>query len=127
GPNGDSQANSLHSLVISAIPLGATLSERHGHSFTATSGNSSVDVSGWSYTSLTITPANDSNFTLNIAATEQDADGNVSAPTTNTEDRKSDGGGDREAPGGRDGLRRTNPAHSARRHPSERRGASRRL
>src|SRR5262249_45328621 len=85
GPNGDSPANSRHSLVISAIPLGATLSDGHGHSFTATSGNTSVDVSGWSYTSLTITPANDSNFTLNIAATEQDADGNVSAPTTNTE------------------------------------------
>ena len=34
---------------------------------------------------LTITPANDTNFTLSIAATEKDAEGNISATTNATE------------------------------------------
>ena len=84
--SGDSPANSLASLVVSAIPVGATLSDgADGHSFTATSGATSVDVSGWSYASLTITPATDQNFTLSVAATEKDAEGNLSTTTTSTE------------------------------------------
>ena len=85
GANGDSPANSLASLVVSAIPVGAVLSDGNGHSFTATAGNTSVDVHTWNLSSLTITPANDSNFTLTIAATEHDAEGNLSTTTTGTE------------------------------------------
>src|SRR5207253_731424 len=83
GAAGDS--NSLSSLVVSAIPVGAVLSDGHGNSFTATAGNTSVDVHNWNLSSLTITPANDANFTLGIAATAKDAEGNLSTTTSGTE------------------------------------------
>src|SRR5205807_212808 len=83
GAAGDS--NSLSSLVVSAIPVGAVLSDGHGNSFTATAGNNSVDVHNWNLSSLTITPANDANFTLGIAATAKDAEGNLSTTTSGTE------------------------------------------
>src|SRR5438105_8607210 len=41
GAAGDS--NSLSSLVVSAIPVGAVLSDGHGNSFTATAGNRSEE------------------------------------------------------------------------------------
>src|SRR5262249_58160347 len=47
-------SNSLQSLVVSGIPVGDTLSDGHGHSFTATAGNTQVDVNGWTLSSLTI-------------------------------------------------------------------------
>ena len=53
---GDS--NSLATLTVSAIPVGATLSDGV-NSFTATAGSTSVSVLGWSLSSLTITPLND--------------------------------------------------------------------
>src|SRR6202022_1670607 len=71
--------------LVSAIPVGATLSDGHGHSFTASAGNTSVNVSGWTLASLTVTSTNDANFTLSIAATARDAEGNLSAVTTATE------------------------------------------
>src|SRR5205085_572801 len=74
-------ANSLASLVVSAIPLGATLSDGT-HSFTAGAGRTAVDVAGWNLASLTVTSANDANFTLGIAATARDAEGNLSTLTT---------------------------------------------
>ncbi len=80
-----SGGNSLASLVIGMIPLGATLSDGHGHSFTATAGSTSVDVHDWTVSGLTISPANDTNFVLQITATTQNADGNLSAPATATE------------------------------------------
>jgi hypothetical protein len=67
--------NSLSSLVINAIPVGSTLSDGNGHSFTATSGNTSVDVHGWTCASLKITPPNDTNFTLSLAVTKADGSG----------------------------------------------------
>ncbi|WP_039014987.1 hypothetical protein, partial [Cupriavidus sp. IDO] len=82
GPAGD--GNSLASLVVSAIPVGATLSDG-SHSFTADASHSSVDIHGWSLSSLTITPPNDANFTLSVAATARDGEGNLSATTTATE------------------------------------------
>src|SRR5205085_1167817 len=54
GLTGDT--NTLQSLVVSAIPIGATLSDGQRHSFTATATNSAVDVSSWNLSSLTITP-----------------------------------------------------------------------
>src|SRR6202040_3719628 len=77
-------ANSLATLVVSAIPLGATLSDGT-HSFTASAGNTSVDVHSWNLASLAITPTNDVNFTLGVAATTRDAEGNLSTTTTATE------------------------------------------
>src|SRR5665213_2360248 len=72
---GDS--NSLQSLVVSAIPVGDTLSDGHGRSFTATSGLTATDVKGWTLSSLTITTASDANFTLAATATVVDVNGNT--------------------------------------------------
>ena len=79
---GDS--NSLATLTISAIPVGATLSDGV-HTFTATTGQTSVSVLGWSLSSLKITPVNDANFSLSISATQKDAQGQLSTATTATE------------------------------------------
>src|SRR5438067_128148 len=70
--------NSLQSLLVSAIPVGATLSDGSGHSFTASAGNTTVNVGGWTLSSLRVTPTNDANFTLTATATTLDADGNTS-------------------------------------------------
>ena len=78
-------ANSWASVVVSAIPVGAVLSDGHGHSFTATAGSTSTDVAAWTLTSLKITPANAADFTLSIAATEKDAQGNLSTTVTASE------------------------------------------
>src|SRR5438477_252860 len=90
GAAGDS--NSLSSLVVSAIPVGALHTFPTRRSSDLTAGNTSVDVHNWNLSSLTITPANDANFTLGIAATAKDAEGNLSTTTSGTElvtDRKS--------------------------------------
>src|SRR3984893_2794599 len=77
-------ANALATVVVSAIPLGATLSDGT-HTFTASAGSTSVDVHGWNLAGLTVTPAADANFTLSVAATTRDAEGNLSTTTTATE------------------------------------------
>src|SRR6202022_791916 len=77
-------ANALATLVVSAIPLGATLSDGT-HTFTASAGNTSVDVHSWNLASLALTPTNDVNFTLSVAATSRDAEGNLSTTTTASE------------------------------------------
>ncbi len=78
-------ANSWASVVVSAIPVGAVLSDGAGHSFTATAGSTSTNIAAWTLTSLKITPANAADFTLSVAATEKDAQGNLSTATTATE------------------------------------------
>ncbi len=79
GLAGDS--NSLSAVTIGSIPVGATISDGT-HSFTAISGSTSVDVTKWSLSSLTITPTAAGNFTLTIGATEKDSSGDSSAPAT---------------------------------------------
>ena len=61
---------------IAAIPEGATLSDGT-NSFTATATESSVDVSTWDLSALTITPPlnSDEDFALTITATSTDNDG----------------------------------------------------
>jgi hypothetical protein len=51
-------------LTVSGIPVGATLSDGHGHSFLATSGNTTADLTGWTLTNLTIVDPSDVNFSL---------------------------------------------------------------
>ncbi|SHK84814.1 FecR family protein [Bradyrhizobium lablabi] len=89
GANGDASPNSLAALLVSDIPVGATLSDGTGlpgHSFTATAGNTVQDVASWNLSSLTITPPTEfeGSFTLTIAATERDSEGDLSATTTAT-------------------------------------------
>src|SRR5437763_943586 len=69
-------ANALASLVVSAIPVGATLSAGP-HTFTAGAGSTAVDVAGWNLASLTVTSASDATFTLGIAAPALDAEGHL--------------------------------------------------
>jgi hypothetical protein len=87
GANGDASPNSLGTLVVSDIPVGATLSDGTGlpgHQFTATAGNTSFDVASWNLSSLKITaPAEfEGSFTLKIAATDRDSEGDISATVT---------------------------------------------
>jgi len=87
GANGDASPNSLATLVVNGIPVGATLSDGAGHSFTATAGDTSYDVAGWNLSGLKITPPAEFEgcFTLTITATERDAEGNVSPTAMATE------------------------------------------
>eukprot|EP01030_Chromulinospumella_sphaerica_P013855 gene13855-13640_t len=48
------------SLAVSGIPVGATLSDGNGHSFTATIALTGIDITGWTLPGLAITPAPDS-------------------------------------------------------------------
>ncbi|WP_213737477.1 autotransporter-associated beta strand repeat-containing protein [Bradyrhizobium sp. dw_411] len=65
----------LSSYMISGIPVGAVLSDGNGHTFTAQVGETSVDVHAWTLTSLTVTPPNDTNFTLSALVTATDSHG----------------------------------------------------
>lgn len=65
-------SNSVQSLVVSGIPVGAVLTDGT-HCFIATSGDTSVDVKSWNLSNLKVTPPNDTNFTLTVTATDQDA------------------------------------------------------
>src|SRR5207248_457570 len=77
-------ANRLAALVVSAIPVGATLSDG-SHSFTATAGHTSVDVHGWHLAGLAITPTRDANLSPCTTLSRSDAEGKLSATTTATE------------------------------------------
>src|SRR6202043_1457337 len=77
-------ANTLAALVVSAIPLGATLGDGT-HSFPASPGATAVDVHSWNLASLAITPTADANFTLSGAATTGGPEGTPITTTTPTD------------------------------------------
>jgi VCBS repeat-containing protein len=58
----------LNSLLISNVPIGAILTDGHGNTFTASAGNTSVDVATWTLSGLSVTPTNDTNFSLTFLA-----------------------------------------------------------
>src|SRR5262249_13172547 len=68
---------------VGAIPVGATLSDGT-HTFTATTGNTTADVTGWAFPSLTITPPanSDADFSLTITATSTETANGDNATTT---------------------------------------------
>ena len=75
----------LNSLVISNVPIGAVLSDGHGHTFTASAGNTSVNVLTWTVSSLSVTATNDTNFSLSFFASESGGPAmTVSEPITVT-------------------------------------------
>lgn len=80
-------SESIASLEVSDIPIGAKLSDGTNN-FTATTGNTSVDVKGWTLGSLTITPAsNDSDdFTLTVTSTSQESSNGAQASVSDTID-----------------------------------------
>ncbi|KWV58045.1 hypothetical protein AS156_35010 [Bradyrhizobium macuxiense] len=71
-------ANSVQSLVVGGIPVGAVLTDGT-NSFVATIGNTAIDVKGWNLSTLKVTPPNDTNFTLAVTATDQDANTSVAS------------------------------------------------
>ncbi len=78
-----SNGSSLSIVLVGEIPLGAVLSDGT-NTFTATTGDTSVNVASWNLSNLTITEPNDTNFTLSVTAADQSVTG-VSASATGTE------------------------------------------
>uniref|UniRef100_UPI0023EEFB3A beta strand repeat-containing protein n=1 Tax=Pseudomonas sp. RIT-PI-S TaxID=3035295 RepID=UPI0023EEFB3A len=69
---------------ISSIPVGATLSDGNGHSFTATASVTEVDVSQWTVSNLTYTPAAYHNGTDTLTVTTVSKEANSTSTATLT-------------------------------------------
>src|SRR6185437_2619418 len=75
----DGTHNSITSVIISGIEIGAVISDGT-HTFTASQGHTSLDVTtGWDLSKLTIIPGNSANFTLTATVIESDSDGQTSS------------------------------------------------
>jgi VCBS repeat-containing protein len=74
----DTDGSETLALSISAIPVGATLSDGT-RTFTATAGATSVDVSGWTLAGLRLTPPAhfSGTISLNVSATSTDSNGST--------------------------------------------------
>ena len=74
-------------LEVSDVPVGAVLSDGV-NTFTATTGNTTVDVTSWALSSLSITPPADSDvdFTLTVTATATESAGGDTAVKSDTID-----------------------------------------
>ncbi|HEU4708397.1 MAG TPA: tandem-95 repeat protein, partial [Methylophilaceae bacterium] len=79
----DTDGSESLAVVVSAIPVGAVLTDGT-HTFTATTGNTSVDVSTWNLAGMSITPPANYNGTINltITATATDPGGSPATATT---------------------------------------------
>jgi hypothetical protein len=83
----DTDGSETLSLVVSAIPVGAIITDGTAqNTFTATVGQTSVDITGWAYNSLTVTPPLNSHadFTLTVTATSSEANDGSTAPVVDT-------------------------------------------
>jgi len=71
----DTDGSETLAVTVSSIPVGATLSDGGGNTFTATAGNTTATITGWNLAALTVTPAAnaDADFTLTLAATGTEA------------------------------------------------------
>ena len=69
----DKDGSETLAVTVSSIPVGATLTDGV-NSFTATAGHTTVDISTWSFSNLTVTPAHDfvGEFKLVVNATATD-------------------------------------------------------
>src|SRR5260370_25343322 len=76
GLAGDS--NSLSTLVVSAIPVGAVLSDGHGNSFTARSEEHTSELQSHLNLGCSLLLEKKNNFKLGVAATAKDTGGNLS-------------------------------------------------
>jgi hypothetical protein len=69
----DTDGSETLAVSVSTIPAGTMLTDGT-HSFTATASNTSVDISGWSFANLTVTPplgfTGDLKLTVNATATD---------------------------------------------------------
>ena len=83
----DADGSETLAIVVSAIPVGATLSDGM-NSFAATSGITSVDVASWNLPALTITPPAGSgvDFSLTVTATSTESANSDTESTAGTID-----------------------------------------
>ena len=75
---GSTEGATLTTFVISDIPSGATIADADGHPLAVSNGTVTLDAAQLAngiLTGLTITPANDTNFTLSATATAVDTNG----------------------------------------------------
>jgi hypothetical protein len=80
--------NSLSSVTISGIPSGSTLSNTAGNTLSVSGGSitfTATQLAGGVLNGLAITPTVAGSFTLNVAAIEQDAQGDLSGTATGSE------------------------------------------
>jgi len=84
----DADGSETLSVTISDIPPGATITLANGASFTASEGNTSVDLSPSQLQGLTVTPAADSgaDFALTVTATSTEGENGSTATQTATID-----------------------------------------
>jgi len=78
----DTDGSETLKTTIDSIPVGATLTDGT-HTFTATAGNTTADVSGWTLGNLSMTSPTAGDFTLGVHATSTEA-ANGSTATANT-------------------------------------------
>ncbi|WP_449100229.1 tandem-95 repeat protein [Pseudomonas veronii] len=72
----DKDGSETLKLEVGGIPLNATISDgTPGHTFTATAGNQSVDISDWNKATLVFTPAENANGLVNLTVTATAQDG----------------------------------------------------
>jgi VCBS repeat-containing protein len=64
----DADGSETLAVRISAIPVGATLTDG-ANSFTATAGSTSVAVTGWNLNAITLTPPTNASGTINLTVT----------------------------------------------------------
>jgi Ca2+-binding RTX toxin-like protein len=92
---GDTDGSESLALTVSGLPVGATLSDGHGHTFTTTDGATNVDISGWDLSGLNVTAPSHFTGDFQLAFTASATDhatlstGDVtdtSAPVTHTVD-----------------------------------------
>ncbi|MCP1514025.1 retention module-containing protein [Pseudomonas rhodesiae] len=74
----DKDGSETLKLEVSGIPTGATLSDGAGHTFTATAGIQSIDISTWNKATLVFNPAPDTNGLVNLTVTATAQDGAAS-------------------------------------------------
>jgi Ca2+-binding RTX toxin-like protein len=82
----DTDGSETLAVSVSAIPVGATLTDGHGNTFTSTTGHTSVDVTGWSLANLSVTPPQGftGDFQLAVNATTTDHATLTTGAVTNT-------------------------------------------
>ncbi|MDY7550655.1 retention module-containing protein [Pseudomonas sp. FG1] len=72
----DKDGSETLKLEVGGIPLNATITDgTPGHTFTATAGNQSVDISNWNKATLVFTPAENANGLVNLTVTATAQDG----------------------------------------------------
>ncbi|MEO0479818.1 MAG: Ig-like domain-containing protein [Planctomycetota bacterium] len=78
--------NETLTLQIQGVPVGATITDGTGNTFTASVGTTTIEVTSWELNDLEITPPadNDADFDLTVVSTSTEANGGDTASTTET-------------------------------------------